>query len=131
MEENKLASAIAENRCAICGTEHGKQIKVVNEIYFISITIRNSVPICNLCLAHYPENIIAQDLDFTHLTWMILQKRLHQQDVFNKVCKNRCGTPIVTARKEKEFCSNNCRAKYWQKQAKKDKSFLIEREKNE
>mgnify|MGYP001613117429 FL=1 len=117
MEKDRITCSIQENRCFICGTEHGKQIKVLENVYLIDITVSmNLIPICNLCLAYYPPNNIAITMDLVHLSWMILEKRLQQQQVYSKICKNDCGTPIVTARKEKEFCSNNCRAKYWQKQ---------------
>ena len=118
MEENKLASAIKENRCFVCGTEHGKHIKVLENIYIIEVKLQGLVPMCNLCLHQYPDSKESVELDLTHLSWAILEKRLHQQAVYTKVCKCGCGTPIVTARKEKEFASNNCRAKYWQRQAK-------------
>lgn len=118
MEENKLASAIKENKCFVCGTEHGKHIKVLESIYIIDVKLHNLIPLCNLCLNQYPASEKANELDLTHLCWTILEKRLHQQTVYSKLCKNKCGALIVSARKEKEFCSNNCRAKYWQKQAK-------------
>lgn len=111
--ESEVGTALKENRCYICGTTQGKQIKVLNEIYQTQLTVKNFIPICNLCLSHYPQ----QDLDLIHLTWFILEKRLNQQTVYTKLCRN-CEIPITTARKEKTFCSNNCRAKYWQKQAK-------------
>lgn len=118
MEENKLASAIKENRCFVCGTEHGKHIKVLESIYIINIKLQGTIPLCNLCFNQYPESNIANELDLTHLCWTILEKRLQQQTVYTKMCKNNCGTQLVSARKEKEFCSNNCRSKYWQRQAK-------------
>ena len=118
MEENKLALAIKENRCFVCGTEHGKHIKVLENIYIIEVKLHNFIPLCGLCLQQYPEVAVATELGLTHLCWTILEKRLHQQIVYSKICKCGCGTPIVTARKEKEFASNNCRAKYWQRQAR-------------
>lgn len=116
--DSKLGTALQENRCFVCGTENGKHIKVLENIYIIGIKLHGLLPLCNLCLNQYPESASANELDLTHLCWTILEKRLYQQTVYNKLCKNQCGTLIVSARKEKEFCSNNCRAKYWQRQAK-------------
>ena len=117
MEENRLKSAIQENRCFVCGTEHGKHIKVLENIYIIVVKLHKLIPICNLCLNQYPDSKESVELDLTHLCWTILEKRLQQQTVYSKICKCGCGTPIVTARKEKEFASNNCRARYWQRNA--------------
>lgn len=116
MNSSNITTALHENKCCICGTKEGKKVKVVRDIYIVSISIKNLLPICNLCLAHYPSD--SENLDFTHLCWHILEKRLQQHDVYTKICKCDCGTPIVTTRKEKEFASNNCRAKYWQRTRK-------------
>lgn len=118
MQENKLDSAIKENRCFVCGTEHAKHIKVLENVYIVDIKLHGLIPLCNLCSNQYPDIEEANELDLTHLCWKILEKRLFQQTVYTKMCKNNCGAQLVSARKEKEFCSNNCRAKYWQRQAK-------------
>lgn len=112
-----LITALNENRCYICGTEGGKIIKVLDNIYTISITADNLVPVCNLCRASYPPH--AANLDLQHIVWTVLEKRLQQHDVYNKVCKCGCGSAFTTSRKEREFYSDNCRAKYWQKNAKR------------
>ena len=111
-----LKIAIQENRCFVCGTENGKHIKVLENIYIIDVKLHNLIPLCNLCLSQYPDS--KESLDLTHLSWAILEKRLQQQTVYSKICRCGCGTPIVTARKEKEFASNNCRSRYWQRQTK-------------
>ena len=108
-----LNSAIRENRCFVCGTEQGKHIKVLENIYCIDIKLHNLIPLCNLCLSQYPDSI--ESLDLTHLSWAILEKRLHQQIVYSKICRCGCGTPIVTVRAVKEFASAKCRSRYWQR----------------
>ena len=114
-QDSRYMSALKERRCYICGTEGGRQIKVLENIYIIDIKQVNMIPVCNLCYPYLPEQ--HKELDVDHLTWIVLEKRLQQYSVYNKVCKN-CNVPIVTVRKEKEFCSNNCRAKHWQKARK-------------
>ena len=90
-------SALKERRCYICGTEGGRQIKVLENIYIIDIKQVNMIPVCNLCYPYLPEQ--HKELDVDHLTWIVLEKRLQQYSVYNKVCKN-CNVPIVTVRKE-------------------------------
>lgn len=121
MEQETIYMAIKESRCAICGTEHGKEVKILNEIYQVCVALNTPIPICNLCLEHYPENSIILNLDLTHLSWLILEKRLNQQNVYNRMCKCGCGISFVTARKEKSFASDICRTKYWQNQRKETK----------
>lgn len=111
--DNEILTAITENRCYICGTEQDASIKVLDKFYKTNLSVKNFIPICNICLEHYPVN--ADELSLIHLIWTILSKRLNQQRVYTKMCRN-CKILITTARKEKEFCSNNCRSKFWQKQ---------------
>lgn len=112
-----IINALRENRCYICGTEGGKTVKVIDNVYKTTITIVNLVPTCNLCHSSFPPH--AAELDVQHLVWAVLEKRLQQHDVYNKVCKCGCGAAFSTARKEREFYSDNCRAKYWQRNAKR------------
>ena len=102
MEENKLAAAIKENRCFVCGTEHGKHIKVLENIYIVDVKLYKLIPLCNLCLNQHPEDALTNELDLTHLSWAILEKRLQQQTVYSKICKCGCRTPIVTAPERKK-----------------------------
>ena len=106
-----LKIAMQENRCFVCGTEKGKHIKVLENIYIIDVKLHGLIPLCNLCLSKYPE----ESLDLTHLSWAILEKRLRQQIVYSKICRCGCGTPIVTVRAVKEFASAKCRSRYWQR----------------
>lgn len=106
-----IISALNENRCYICGTEGGKEIKVLDVIYKISIKVIDMLPVCNICHSSYPVH--ASDLDTIHLVWTVLEKRLQQHDVYSKICKCGCNATFITSRKEKEFYSNNCRARFW------------------
>ena len=110
MENDRLTASIIENRCYVCGTEGGKQIKVGDTLYIVLLGTKHLVPICNICNTHYPIDL--ENLDLVHVVWTILDKRLNQCIVYTKVCLH-CQAPITTARKEKKFCSNNCKSKHW------------------
>jgi len=117
--DQKFTIALLENRCGICGTPGSSQIKVLDKIYITVLTMVDLIPICNLCLPHIPPQKERESMNIDHIIWKILEKRLQQYTVYNKICKNdACKTLIVSVRKEKEFCSDNCRSKYWQKQRK-------------
>lgn len=114
--DTTIVEALKENKCCVCGTKNGKQVKVGSDIYTVNITVKYLMPICNLCLEHYPSNL--ENLTYTQVCWHMLEKRLNQHDVYTRICECGCGTPIVTTRGEKKFASNNCRSRYWQRNLK-------------
>jgi len=116
--DQRFTIALLENRCGICGTPGNSQIKVLDKIYYTSLTMVDLIPICNICVPYLPTKHERDNMDIDHIIWTVLEKRLQQYKVYNKICKNNCGTPIISVRENKEFCSDNCRAKYWKKQRK-------------
>lgn len=108
--DSRYALALAEGRCYICGTHSGESIKIPSGIFHIEIKSVGLIPMCNLCSVHTPVGY--ESMASEHIMWEILKKRLNQLQVFSKTCE-RCGTPMTTARKEKKFCSDRCRAAHW------------------
>ena len=113
--DSRFTTALKEGRCYICGTSSGSSIKIPDGIFQVETKMAGLIPICNLCSVHMPEHY--SELSTEHITWEILKKRLNQYTVYSKTCKF-CGVPMTSVRKEKSFCSNNCRSKFWLKSHK-------------